>query len=125
MGSWGARAEQALLLRRHRLFAPDLLIPECANILRKKVRRHELSAPEAILAARLLQRADVSLEPMRPLLESAARMAFTLDHPAHDCVYLALAQSLSCALVTADEHLVRKIGLLRPEAEIVPLSALG
>ena len=114
-----------MLLRRHRLFAPDLLIPECANILWKKVRRRELSAPEAVLAARLLQRADVSLEPMRPLLEAAARMAFTLDHPAYDCVYLALAQSLSCALVTADEHFVGKIRLLRPETEILPLSAVG
>ncbi len=30
--------QDALALRRHRLLAPDLLIPECANILWKKVR---------------------------------------------------------------------------------------
>ena len=35
--------EHALLLRRDSLAAPDLLVPECANILWKKVRRKELS----------------------------------------------------------------------------------
>ena len=53
--------EQALSLRRRRITAPDLLIPEGANILWKKARRGELSEAEAILAARLLQRADVQL----------------------------------------------------------------
>jgi predicted nucleic acid-binding protein len=62
--------EQAVVLRRKRLFAPDLLIAVCANILWKKVRRRELSDAEAILAARLLHRADIQLEPMRRLLEN-------------------------------------------------------
>ena len=43
--------QQALALRRHRLFAPDLLVAECADVLWKKVRRNELSAEEAQLAA--------------------------------------------------------------------------
>ena len=38
-----AHTTQALLLRRHRLIAPDLLIAECANVLWKKVRRGELT----------------------------------------------------------------------------------
>jgi predicted nucleic acid-binding protein len=114
----------ALLLRRYQLFAPDLLVPECANILWKKVRRKELSEAEAVLAARLLQRADVTLEPMRPLFESAALMAFALDHPAYDCIYLALAQARSCAMVTADERLARKVQLRRSAPQILPLSAV-
>jgi predicted nucleic acid-binding protein len=100
--------EQAVLLRRRPLFAPDLLIAECANILWKKVRRQELSEAEAIVAARLLQRADIQLEPMRNLLEPATRLSLTLDHPAYDCVYLALAETISCPLVTVDERLYRK-----------------
>jgi predicted nucleic acid-binding protein len=59
--------QQALLLRQHPLSAPDLLVPECANILWKKVRRQELTRDEATLAAGLLERADVRLEPMRAL----------------------------------------------------------
>ena len=44
---------QALKLRRHVLYAPDLLIAECANIVWKKVRLGELSEPEASLAIAL------------------------------------------------------------------------
>ena len=97
---------EALSLLRHRLFAPDLLVAECANVLWKKTRRNELSVEEARLAARLLQRADVELTPMRPLLESATMLAIALDHPAYDCTYLALAESLSCDLVTADHRTI-------------------
>jgi predicted nucleic acid-binding protein len=114
--------EQALLLRRHRLVAPDLLVPECANILWKKVRRGELSEAEAILAARLLQRAEIELEPMRGLLEPATKLAIALDHPAYDCIYLALAEALSCAMVTADEQLYRKTLAIEPK--VVRLAAI-
>ena len=101
-------AETALLLRQERLFAPDLLIPECANILWKKVRRGELTGAEATVAARLLSMADIELEPMRALLEPATRLAIALDHPAYDCIYLALAEALGCEFVTADQVLSRK-----------------
>jgi predicted nucleic acid-binding protein len=99
---------EALSLRRHRLFAPDLLVAECANILWKKTRRNELTLQEALLAARLLQRADIELAPMRALLEPATRLAIALDHPAYDCAYLALAEGLCCDLVTADQRLCAK-----------------
>ena len=118
--------QQALLLRqrRHQLSAPDLLVPECANILWKKVRRRELTAEEAMLAARLLQRTDIRLEPMRPLLEAATRLAIALDHPAYDCTYLALAQVLSCQLVTADERLYRKARSIGFAPEVIPLASV-
>lgn len=99
---------EALALFRHRLYAPELLIAECANVLWKKARRNELTTDEALLCARLLQSADVEFSPMRPLLESATRLALLLDHPAYDCVYLALAETLSCDLVTADARLGAK-----------------
>jgi len=99
---------EALSLRRHRLFAPEVLVAECANVLWKKTRRNELTANEAGLAARLLQRADVELVPMRALLEPATGLAIAMDHPAYDCTYLALAESLSCDLVTADYKLSAK-----------------
>jgi predicted nucleic acid-binding protein len=101
-------SQEALALRRHRLFAPDLLVADCASVLWKKARRNELSAEEARLAACLLQRADVELAPTRHLLEPATVLAMALDHPAYDCIYLALAESLSCDLVTADQKFSAK-----------------
>ena len=100
---------EALRLRRARLIAPGLLIAECANILWKKSRRLELSSGEAILAARLLQASGVEIVPERFLLESAAKLAVELNHPAYDCVYLALALEQGCRFATADARFVRKV----------------
>ena len=111
------RTPQSLALREQaKLIAPDLLTAECANILWKKVRRDELSSEEALLAARLLQHADIELLPMRSLFETATRMAIELDHPAYDCVYLALALEKQCQFVTADDRFVRKVAQSRQRA---------
>ena len=101
---------QALALRqRTKLIAPDLLVAECANILWKKAARGELTKEEALLAAKLLQSAEVELLPMRSLFETASSLAIELDHPAYDCIYLALAVENDCPFVTADERFLRKL----------------
>jgi predicted nucleic acid-binding protein len=108
---------QALALRqRARLIAPELLVAECANILWKKVRRNELLKEEAILAARLLQGAEIELRPTRSLCEAAARLSIEIDHPAYDCVYLALAAENECQFVTADERFLRRLHRVRQRA---------
>ena len=116
-------AEALALRHRHRLFAPDLLMAECANVLWRKSRLGELTRDEAAFAARLLQRADIELTAMRPLLEPATRLAVALDHPAYDCLYLALAESLSCDLVTADEGFAAKPLPAGVKARVLPLTA--
>ena len=100
--------DQALALRRQKLYAPDLIIAECANILWKKVRRGELSAEEAGIAGRLLANADLELLPTRSLMNAAIEIAIQLDHPAYDCLYLALAEQNHAEFVTADTRLVTK-----------------
>ena len=57
-------AAAARLLRDH-LSAPDLLVPECANILWKKVACGELSLDEAEVIATALEGAAITLHPMR------------------------------------------------------------
>jgi predicted nucleic acid-binding protein len=101
---------ESLALRTHaKLIAPDLLVAECANILWKKVARGELLHDEALIAAALLQQADIELYPMRSLLAPAAQLAIELEHPAYDCIYLAFAAERGCPLVTADGRLLRKL----------------
>ena len=64
---------EALALRQKaKLIAPELLVAECANVLWKKVQIGELLKAEAILAARLLQGAEIELLPTRPLFEAAS-----------------------------------------------------
>lgn len=121
-----AGTEEALsLLERSALSAPDLLMAECANILWKKVRRGELTEQEAGLAGQLIQRADLDVQPTRPLMSRALDLAIALDHAAYDCIYLALAIENGWRFVTADERFVRKLAELQ-DAEladrVVPLS---
>jgi len=64
---------------------------------------------EALFAARLLQGAEIELLPTRSLFESAARLSIEINHPACDCLYLALAVEKKCQFVTADERFLRKL----------------
>lgn len=96
------------LLSAGTLCAPELLIAECANILWKKVRLAQLTAEEAMMAAELIEHADVELYPMRALLEATTRLAIDLDHPAYDCIYLALAIATGAKFVTADVRFISK-----------------
>lgn len=101
-------SREAVLLRRQKLFAPDLLIAECANVLWKKVRRGEMTLAEALLAGRLIRQSDIELHALHPLMERAQRLAAVLDHAAYDCFYLALAELIDGEFVTADRIFFRK-----------------
>ncbi len=101
--------EAVTVLKRGGLIAPGLIISECANILWKKQRRGELTKDEALMAARLLEQAELELVPTRTLLASATALAIEIDHPAYDCLYLALALERGRHFITADERLIRKL----------------
>jgi predicted nucleic acid-binding protein len=121
-------AEAVLLLDR-RLLAPDLLCAEFADILRKMAIRREITSEEADIAAQALESADVEFVAMRPYLAAATALAIALDHPAYDCIYLAIAADLAIPLVTADERLAKKLrqnpsGLRCPVVALTEVSSL-
>ena len=43
------------------------------------------------------------------LLDAAIALAYELKHPVYDCLYLALADSLETAVVTADQKFANKV----------------
>ena len=102
-----AGTREALALLAHRVLAPALWRAECANILWKKVKRGELLAEEADIAARLLDKAGVEPCSPEPDMMRVLQLALALDRPAHDCVYLAAARISQLPLVTADDKLIR------------------
>jgi predicted nucleic acid-binding protein len=89
--------------------APELLLPESANILWKKVQRKELEPNEAALAIALIERSGISFLTMQGLGETATRLAIELGHPAYDCVYLALALWQKLRFITADKRLLATV----------------
>jgi predicted nucleic acid-binding protein len=84
---------------------PELLLAEVSNILWKKVGRRELSPMEAERIAADVGQADLNVHTMRPLFEAGLRIALATGRMAYDSIYLALADSLSTRLVTADRRL--------------------
>ena len=103
-------SEEAVQLRSaFALVAPELLLPECANILWKKVQRRELEPNEAALAISLIERSGIGFQTMQGLGETATRLAIELGHPAYDCIYLALALLRNLRFVTADKRLLAKV----------------
>ena len=85
---------------------PDLLRSELANALLKKVRREEITPLQAIAAfAEIVS--SLTFVPTPTLWQRALEIALTLDHPAYDCGYLALAEVSGMKVITADQRLVR------------------
>ena len=97
-----------LLARRIDLYAPDLVLSEFANTIWKKTRRKEIPDQEPYLNELSSLSDVISLLPDRELIERAARMAFAIDHPVYDCLYLACAEATGSDVITADKRLVNK-----------------
>jgi predicted nucleic acid-binding protein len=108
-----AGSADALALRKHELVAPELIVPECSNILWKKVQRAELTSKEAAIAAGLLRRSGIGLLTMQDMLEETTAMAIDINHPAYDCIYMIAARREGVPLVTADSRLANKIGAIK------------
>ena len=107
------------------LTAPDLLAIELANAMWGKVRRSEIGEPAATRAvAAVTTGDDIQLRPSLPLLPRAFELARSLDHPVHDCVYLALAEELDQPLVTADQRFVTAASRAYPRIRMLGRDAV-
>lgn len=100
---------ERLLDPANELHALELIAPEFGNIIWKKIRRGELSEKkgqgiiEAFLAVPMLK------YPTTPLLEVAFAGALQTAQTVYDWTYLALAVSLNCQMVTADEKFYKAL----------------
>ena len=79
------------------------------HVVEKSSPRGELTKKQATDALDQLMRAPIQLAALRDLVAGAHRLALEIDHPSYDCLYLALADSLDTALVTADQKFANKV----------------
>ena len=109
-------ADARAQLRDQRRVAPFLIDAETGSALRSMVFRGELDRPAANAARQLAERMVHRRHPHHGAL--GARAWQLLDRLTfYDALYLALAESLDCPLITAD----RRIGRALPEHELIRL----
>ena len=96
------------MLRGHRRAAPHLIDAEVGHALRSMVLRGDLDddvgASARLMAERLVHR-------RHPVQGAVAAQAWQLRHNLsfYDAVYVALAESLDCQLITADSRIARAL----------------
>lgn len=107
---------QGFLYRGLNLTAPDVLAAEVGNVLWKRsVLTREISVSEAKESYLDFLNLGMPLESTSLIAEEAFRLATEEQHPVYDTLYVSLALSRGCELVTADETLVRKLGNKFPQ----------
>lgn len=99
-----SEAALRLLDDDHELFVPDFFFPEIGNILWKRIRRGKMTLELAQNDLSVLMGGDLQICPSEPLMPMALEIAARVDQAVYDCVYLALAVTNSCQMVTADER---------------------
>ena len=106
-GTGGDWAES--LIASEVLVAPELMMVESTNILRRLELANEISHIEAGLAQKDLMRLDVQLFPFHPFADRI--WALRDNVTSYDAWYVALAEALDCPLATLDRKLTKASGV--------------
>lgn len=112
LGPEGAWSEQTVA--EGSLIAPELVLVEASNVLRRLERSREISEIEAALASASLLRLELELFPFAPFAERVWELRENLT--CYDAWYVAIAEAFECPLVTLDRKLSRARG---PTCDIV------
>lgn len=105
------------VLRRERLHAPHLIDPEVANALRRQVKQDRIAADDGWNALDIWRRIALTRYPVIGMLARVWELRDNLS--AYDATYIALAETLDCALLTADARL-SNAAQLRCSVTVVP-----
>ncbi|MCY4614933.1 MAG: type II toxin-antitoxin system VapC family toxin [Chloroflexi bacterium] len=118
------QAEEAsrVLESESELHAPRFMAAELADVLWQKVRRGEIPPEAAGTLADTLDNLPLFWADDEAFLSDAVRLAVEIDHPAYDCMYLALAHRLGAPLVTADIRFVNRVVRTTYASAVIRLS---
>jgi predicted nucleic acid-binding protein len=98
-----------LIAGEHSLNAPDLIFSEFGNVLWKRIRRSEISKPEADSIIDAFLSVPIRVQSSQHLVRLAVEIASGENQTVYDGLYVAAAVVLDIPLVTADAKLYRSI----------------
>ena len=101
------RHEAERTLSHYDPIAPDHVLVEFANVMRRLVRLDEMSADDADEAVAALP-GLVRTVPSPLLVPSAYQASGHVGHGVYDCLYLILAEAMGCPLVSEDHRFLNK-----------------
>lgn len=93
-------------LRQYEAHAPEQLVAEAANVMRRLVRVGSI-ADEKARDALLFVLDGVTVHAMAPLTERAYALSAAFDHSVYDCFSLALAEREGCPLLSGDAKFLK------------------
>ena len=93
------------------MIAPDFVLLETANALRRKWKPGELSWRQWRDIGETLPHCFSRLVPLETALDAAVDLSIGPDHPVYDSLDLAVALAERCVLITADSVFARKCGV--------------
>lgn len=95
--------DQAILL------VPDFFFSEVTNILWKFIQRKSLSMEKARANLELIKQVDFKVFNSYDLAMQALDLSIQVQQSVYDCIYLALAISNDCEMITADERFLNAV----------------
>lgn len=103
------------LLDRYRMkeiqvLVPDLFWAEIGNVLWKATRTQRISVADAQVGLQKLVNSNFLTVPSLSVLNRAFEIATSFGRSFYDCLYVALAESATTYVITADERLVNTLG---------------
>ena len=101
-------AEAQAIFSSESTHAPDFVRCEIVNGLINDLRMHPRSRSDVTTDLDLIAHSYMALHPTAELLDRAFEIGLDLDHQVYNCLYLALAERLGFALVTADNKFLKK-----------------
>ena len=93
----------------HDLISPDIFTPEVGNGLVSAERQGRIRTGEAVIFLHDIIRTAPAIHPTPLLLIRAIEISLSTRQAVYDCIYLALAESEGCEIVSADDQFVRKL----------------
>ncbi len=92
---------------RHKAIAPELLIAEVANVIRKKQRAGEITDYECNQLLSEILSLPIRLFPHSPIVARAFQLAGKSNLTVYDTLYLSLAEEHGAVLFSADDKMIK------------------